>query len=107
MVSTVRVFLSHLTKTQEQILFDTLRMVLTPSGRFLILDSAWSAERATVNTKAGRQNRQLNDGTTFEVYKRYCDRADIAGWSKKYSVDLQVEHFGTAFYAVSGSFSSS
>lgn len=95
--------LSHLTEEQEPRLFDVLRTVLAgSSGRFLILDSAWSAERAKFNAKVERQPRRLNDGTSFEIYKRYCDRDDIAAWESKYGVTVRVEHFGTAFFAVSG-----
>jgi len=94
--------LSHLTEAQEHRLFDALRGMLAPSGRFLILDSAWSPERARVNHKVEHQPRHLNDGTTFEIYKRYCDRNDIARWAAQYNVELCVEHFGPAFYAVSG-----
>ena len=97
-------FLSHLTEAQEELLFATLKRVLVPSGRFLILDSAWSTERARFNAKVERQQRQLNDGTRFDIYKRYCDEEDIAAWATKYRVNLSVEYFGTAFFAVSGSF---
>jgi ubiquinone/menaquinone biosynthesis C-methylase UbiE len=96
--------LSHLTEAQEPVLFDALRMMLGASGRFLVLDSAWSPERAAVNHKVELQPRRLNDGTTFEIYKRYCDRDDIARWAAQYSVELHVEHFGAAFYAISGAF---
>ena len=96
--------LSHLTEAQERSLFDALRTLLDSSGRFLILDSAWSPERALVNHKVEHQPRRLNDGTTFEIYKRYCDRDDIARWAADYGVELEVEHFGRAFYAVSGAF---
>jgi ubiquinone/menaquinone biosynthesis C-methylase UbiE len=97
-------FLSHLTETQERLLFDALRIMLDSSGRFLILDSAWSPERSKFNAKVERQPRRLNDGTTFEIYKRYCDQDDISRWAKEYDVKLDVEHFGPAFYAVSGTF---
>jgi ubiquinone/menaquinone biosynthesis C-methylase UbiE len=93
--------LSHLTPEQEPALFDALRTLLSPGGRFLLLDSAWTTERAAVNAKVERQPRQLNDGTRFDIYKRYLDRNDIAGWTK-YGATVNVEHFGTAFFAVSG-----
>src|SRR5687768_9922561 len=38
--------LSHLTEAHERVLFDALRTMLGTAGRFLILDSAWSPERA-------------------------------------------------------------
>ena len=95
-------FLSHLTEAHQHVLFDALRKMLGASGRFLILDSAWSPERALSNQKVEHQPRRLNDGTTFTIYKRYCDRDDIARWAAQYNVELCVEHFGPAFYAVSG-----
>ncbi len=97
-------FLSHLTEAQERLLFDALQIMLTASGRFLILDSAWSPQRSKFNAKVERQPRRLNDGTAFEIYKRYCDQRDIARWAKEYDVKLSIEHFGPAFYAVSGTF---
>ena len=97
-------FLSHLTEAEERLLFDALRIILDASGRFLILDSAWSPERSKFNAKVERQTRRLNDGTAFDIYKRYCDRDDISRWAGAYDVTLHVEHFGPAFYAVSGTF---
>jgi demethylmenaquinone methyltransferase/2-methoxy-6-polyprenyl-1,4-benzoquinol methylase len=95
--------ISHLTDAQEQLLFDRLRTMLDAEGRFLVLDSAWSLERARSNAKIERQERRLNDGSRFEIYKRYVDRLDIVEWPKKYGVTVLIEHFGTAFVAVSGS----
>jgi ubiquinone/menaquinone biosynthesis C-methylase UbiE len=97
-------FVSHLTGAQERLLFDALRLMLDSSGRFLILDSAWSPERSKFNAKVERQLRRLNDGTAFEIYKRYCDQHDISSWAREYGVTLDIEHFGAAFYAVSGTF---
>jgi hypothetical protein len=96
--------LSHLTEDEERVLFDALRTLLDSGGRFLILDSAWSPERAKFNSKVERQPRQLNDGTPFEIYKRYCDRDDISRWAQEHDVLLRIEHFGPAFYAVLGVF---
>jgi ubiquinone/menaquinone biosynthesis C-methylase UbiE len=96
--------LSHLTVVEERTLFDALRALLTSAGGFLILDSAWSPERAQFNRKEERQARQTNDGTPFEIYKRYCDRDDISRWEQEHTVDVRIEYFGPAFYAVSGVF---
>ncbi len=95
--------ISHLTEEQELTLFERVRRMLVPDGRFLILDSAWSPERARVNTKVERQERRLNDGSPFDIYKRYLDRQDIHEWAK-YGASISIEHFGTAFAAVSGQF---
>jgi ubiquinone/menaquinone biosynthesis C-methylase UbiE len=96
--------LSHLDDEQESSLFGTLKRILGRPGRFLILDSAWGPERARFNAKTERQTRHLNDGTAFDIYKRYFDRADVAAWTDKYGVATSIEHFGTAFVAVSGQF---
>lgn len=95
--------LSHLTDLQERVLFDLLRRCLSPSGRFVILDSAWSPERSRFNAKEERQERRLSDGSTFDIYKRYFDSEDIRRWDS-YGLHTSVEHFGKAFVAVSGSF---
>lgn len=94
--------ISHLTFAEEERLFQQLKGLLADGGRFLILESAWSLERARVNKKIERQERHLNDGTRFEIYKRYIDRQDILDWTTRYGVDVSIEHFGTAFVAVSG-----
>ena len=99
-------FLSHLTEDQERVLFDALRTLLDTAGRFLVLDSAWTPERAKFNSKVERQPRQLNDGTPFEIYKPYCDRNDISRWAQQHEIELHIEHFGPAFCAVSGVFRS-
>jgi ubiquinone/menaquinone biosynthesis C-methylase UbiE len=96
--------LSHVPEAQEQVVFELLQRTLTPAGRFLIFDSAYSSERARFNDKVERQERRLNDGSAFQVYKRYFDRRDIASWVTKYSVVISLDYFGAAFFAVSGSF---
>jgi demethylmenaquinone methyltransferase/2-methoxy-6-polyprenyl-1,4-benzoquinol methylase len=97
-------FLSHLTEAQEPLLFDAVRTMLDGSGRFLILDSAWSAAREKVNAKIERQTRRLNDGTAFQIYKRYFDETDVTRWARNHGAALRIEHLGPAFCAVSGTF---
>ena len=95
--------ISHLTGGEEARLFEVLREALVPSGRFLVLESAWTPVRAQFNQKVERQGRRLNDGTPFEIYKRYIDRDDISAWSAKYGVTTTIEFFGDGLCAVSGS----
>lgn len=95
---------SHLNDEQERLLFDRLRRMLRPGGRFLILDSAWTELRARFNVKEGTQGRRLNDGTEFEIYKRYLDMEDIATWSAVHGAATEIEYFGTALFGVSGRF---
>ena len=96
--------LSHLPEDEERRLFEHLKAMLDTKGRFLIFDSAWSFERARFNAKVERQQRRLNDGSAFEIYKRYIDRQDIDAWNTTHGVTTTIEHFGTAFVAVSGRF---
>jgi SAM-dependent methyltransferase len=96
--------LSHLSDEQEHLLMQILRQTLRPDARVLILESAWTDLRARFNEKMGRQLRRLNDGTEFDIYKRYIGRDDITAWESKYGLTLSIEHFGEALCAVSGSF---
>lgn len=96
--------LSHLTDEEVATLFARLRHTLAPGGSVLILDSAWSPARAAVNAKVERQVRPLNDGTSFEIYKRYFDAGDIDAWSRSHGVRTTTEHLGAAFLAVTGTF---
>jgi ubiquinone/menaquinone biosynthesis C-methylase UbiE len=96
--------ISHLSEDEERRLFEHLKGMLDTDGRFLIFDSAWSLERARFNAKVERQQRRLKDGNAFEIFKRYIDRQDIDEWNTKYGVTTTIEHFGTAFIAVSGQF---
>jgi 2-polyprenyl-3-methyl-5-hydroxy-6-metoxy-1,4-benzoquinol methylase len=95
-------FLSHVEEVQEPQVFAALKQMLVPSGRFLLLDSAWSPERAKTNAKAERQERRTNDGARFEIYKRYFDEEDVREWGRRYQVPLEVAFIGSAFVAVVG-----
>jgi ubiquinone/menaquinone biosynthesis C-methylase UbiE len=53
-------FLSHLTEPQESLLFGALRHMLQSSGRFLILDSAWSTSRC--GTRSATERRFYYEG---------------------------------------------
>ncbi len=97
-------FLSHLTEAQEQVFFEKLATILKPGGEFLILDSAWGEERAKTRQKEGTQERLLNDGRRFDVYKRYFDKKDIASMEKEHNLKASIEHFGRVFLAVSAAF---
>jgi SAM-dependent methyltransferase len=97
-------FLSHLTKEQEILLFDALKLTLGAAGQFLILDSAWSPMRARTNTQIENQLRRLNDGTEFRIYKRYLDGGEIHSWQETYGVTVEVDYLGDAFCAVRGRF---
>jgi len=96
--------ISHLTSEQEDRFFQVLRSVLKPGGRFLLLDSVWTAARAEVREKEGPQQRSLNDGRSFHIYKKYFDEEDLALMQDRHGIELVTEHFGKAFFASQGTF---
>lgn len=96
--------ISHFTSQQETQFFQTLRSVLNPNGRFLILDSVWTEARAKVREKEGPQERSLNDGRRFQIYKKYFDEKDLVLMQDKHRIDLLTGHFGKAFFASQGTF---
>ena len=95
-------FVSHLTDHQEEVFFAKLHKALSSKGRFLILDSVWSETRAKTRAKSGQQKRRLNDGTEFDIYKKYFDMMDINGINTKYGFKIDIHHFGKTFCAFSG-----
>ena len=96
-------FLRHLDRASERRLFKILEKALRPGGSFLILDSTWSAERARTRDREGRQTRVLNDGRTFDIYKRYLDQGDVEAMAGAYGLRLSVVHAGRVFIAIHGS----
>ncbi|MFX1537216.1 MAG: hypothetical protein ACFFDI_23665, partial [Promethearchaeota archaeon] len=89
---------------QEIQFFQTLRSVLKPDGRFLILDSVWTEARAKVREKEGPQERSLNDGRRFQIYKKYFNEEDLVLMQDKHRIDLLRGHFGKTFFASQGTF---
>jgi ubiquinone/menaquinone biosynthesis C-methylase UbiE len=96
--------LSHTSEAQEHLVMQVLRNSLRPGAGFLILESAWTDVRARFNQKVEQQTRRLNDGTEFQIYKRYIGREDIGAWDRKYGLRTTIEHFGEALCAVSATF---
>jgi len=98
----VAFFLSHVPADLDGRFFAALRRILTPEGRFLILDSIWSRERARTRQKEGRQQRALNDGRTFEIYKRYFGVGDFRRMGAEHRLNLSIVHAGRVFIAAAG-----
>ena len=94
-------FLSHLTDAQMDLFLRMLRKALKPDGRVIIMDSSWSQFRKS-RPKKGTAVRKLNDGRTYEIYKRYFDGDDIELMSESYNMDLTVLHDGQIYLGVTG-----
>lgn len=97
-------FISHLTDKQEQRFFQKLKSILKPHGKFLILDSVWNEARAKTRKQEGTQERVLNDGRRFQIYKKYFDKSDILSMQTKHRINLTIEHFGKVFLTLAGTF---
>ena len=93
--STLTGFLiSHLTSEQEKSFFVKLKKSLKPQGQLMLIDSAWSDKRKQFRKKEGMQDRVLNDGRVFTIYKRYFDKSDVEQIFEKHSFKLQSFYCG-------------
>lgn len=90
-------FISHLTPEEESQFFSLIKNKISREGKIIILDSAWSNKRVKTRKKEGRQVRKLNNGTAFDIYKRYLTKEDLRIMSKRESLNINIEYFGDAF----------
>jgi ubiquinone/menaquinone biosynthesis C-methylase UbiE len=95
---------SHLTPAEEARLFGALRAALRPGGRLLLVDSAWSAERATTNKKSGVQTRTVAGGRNYLVRKRYLDEDELQRMTELYQMTFHTHFSGKAFMSSEGKF---
>ncbi|UCG91785.1 MAG: class I SAM-dependent methyltransferase [candidate division WOR-3 bacterium] len=95
-------FICHLSPQQEERFFLKVNKFLRPHGQFMIIDSCWSHERAHYRNKEGIQERTLNDGRTFTIYKRYFDESDIKEIFNKYALKLEALYMGNVFFGAVG-----
>jgi ubiquinone/menaquinone biosynthesis C-methylase UbiE len=95
--------LSHFTSEQEDAFFQKLKESLKPSAQLMIVDSYWSARRqAGGRKKEGEQERTLNDGRAFKIYKKYFDESDIEGMLARHQFTGELLHVGDMFIAAMG-----
>jgi ubiquinone/menaquinone biosynthesis C-methylase UbiE len=96
--------LSHFTSEQEDAFFQKLKAVLKPSAQVMIVDSYWSARRqAEGRKKEGEQERTLNDGRAFKIYKKYFDESDIERMLARHQFTCKSLHIGDTFIAAAAS----
>jgi len=93
---------SHLYKEAEQVFFKKLKRILKPNADLILIDSSWSKKRQKYRSKEGVQERVLNDGSKFNIYKRYFDKCDIEKMFKKYHFRIESSYTGDVFLAVRG-----
>lgn len=92
--------LSHFTPEQEAAFFQKLKHILKPSAQVMIIDSYWSKRRKSGGReKEGEQERILNDGRAFKIYKKYFDKADFETMLKRHQFRIETLHVGKLFIA--------
>ena len=94
--------ISHLTLTQERLFFVQLKKTLKSNGQLMLIDSTWSSKRLPHRKKEGMQERVLNDGRLFTIYKRYFDKSEIEEMFTKYGFNIQSYYMGDLMLAVIG-----
>ena len=88
--------LSHFTLEQEESFFLRLKRILKSNGQLMVIDSAWNKERQKHRKKEGVQERVLNDGRRFKIYKRYFEKSDIEEMFSKYDFEVKTCYVGMA-----------
>jgi ubiquinone/menaquinone biosynthesis C-methylase UbiE len=91
-------FLSHLASEQEKAFFGRLE-ILKPNPQLMVIDSAWNKRRQRYRAKEGIQERVLNDGQVFKIYKRYFEEADVEGMFERYGFAVVSCYVGEALIA--------
>ena len=91
--------LSHLTFAQEEAFFRKLEEILRTDSQLMFIDSAWNESRQRYQEKEGLQERVLNDGRVFRIYKRYFEKSDIKTMFKRYRFRMKSYYIGEALIA--------
>lgn len=95
-------FISHLSTDLERIFFSKLKRMLRSNGQLMIIESAWSSKRMLTRKREGMQERTLNDGREYTLYKRYFDKSDIEKIFKRYHLKLKSCWMGDVFLVAQG-----
>ncbi len=90
--------LSHLSSEKEETFFRKLLRILNPGSRLMVIDSAWSKRRQQYRQKEGVQERALDDGRIFSIYKRYFSKSDIEGTLSRHHFRLDSYWEGDAWF---------
>lgn len=89
-------FISHLIESEEQLFIEWLKSHI--NERIVIIDSTWSDDRLKTRLKYGNQIRKLNDGTEFNIFKKYFDEKDIYEFGSKYNLKTEILYFGKTMF---------
>jgi ubiquinone/menaquinone biosynthesis C-methylase UbiE len=97
--------LSHLTTRQEEMLFRRLREILKPGAELMVIDSLWTKRREGECEKEGAEERTLNDGRRFKIYKRYFERAEFERILEQRSFEITQLYEGDVMIAATAELS--
>ncbi len=92
-------FISHLTEEQGMDFFRIMKSLLIENGKIIIFDSTWNEEREKVRIREGLQERILNNGDRFKIYKKYFTEEDLEKLSERENLSLSIQFFGRTFFA--------
>lgn len=91
---------SHVEPEQEVFILKKLLYSLKRNGLLVIVDSAWSPLRqASLPEKCGNQQRRLENGKEFSIYKRYFEKSDFINLGEKVHRAIEVVFEGEVFIA--------
>ena len=88
--------LSHLTLEQEKTFFRKLEENLKANPQLMFIESAWNKRRQRYQEKEGVQERVLNNGRIFRVYKRYFDKPAVEEMFEWYKFEVISYYTGEA-----------
>lgn len=91
--------LSHLTLEQEKTFFRKLEENLKANPQLMFIESAWNKRRQRYQEKEGVQERVLNNGRIFRVYKRYFDKLAVEEMFEWYKFEVISYYTGEAIIA--------
>lgn len=91
--------LSHLTLEQEKTFFRKLEENLKANPQLMFIESAWNKRRQRYQEKEGVQERVLNNGRIFRVYKRYFDKPAVEEMFEWYKFEVISYYTGEAIIA--------
>ena len=91
--------LSHLTLEQQKTFFRKLEDNLKANPQLMFIESAWNKRRQRYQEKEGVQERVLNNGRIFRVYKRYFDKPAVEEMFEWYKFEVISYYTGEAIIA--------
>ncbi len=94
--------LSHIPQHDVQVFFRRLKTILQKRSEVLIIDSVWGPLRQLQRKKEGMQERTLNDGRVFSIYKRYFTPDELCGILEQQGIVVTSSYVGDVFMAMIG-----